>query len=247
MRAHPRDTAAYRGRVRRPAPPARRRLRGRRLALRGLASSPPWSPRSASRRRAACRCCRGSARLRQSPRAGAAMSPSTEPLSRMSTFSVAVTLPVTSPRMMTDLANTCALIRPFGPMVSTFCRSSILPSTCPSIVRSSLPFSSPLMTTDLPMFTATLLHSATGSLLRAGRAPARLRRRLVRSTGVAPAAGPSRRRRRLHRFIPFPHGTLSTCPKSLTSQGVCFDRLGSRSGQYTKALQSLSSPFTAET
>ena len=32
----------------------------------------------------------------------------------MSTFSVAVTLPVTSPRMMTDLANTCALILPFG-------------------------------------------------------------------------------------------------------------------------------------
>ena len=45
---------------------------------------------------------------------GAAMSPSTDPLSRMSTFSVAVTLPVTSPRMMTDLANTCALILPFG-------------------------------------------------------------------------------------------------------------------------------------
>src|SRR5690349_6246357 len=48
---------------------------------------------------------------------GAAMSPSTEPLSRMSTFSLAVTLPVTSPRMTTDFANTCALIFPFGPMV----------------------------------------------------------------------------------------------------------------------------------
>ena len=47
------------------------------------------------------------------------MSPSTEPLSRMSTFSLAVTLPVTSPSMMTDLANTCALILPFAPIVRT--------------------------------------------------------------------------------------------------------------------------------
>src|ERR1043166_6647575 len=29
----------------------------------------------------------------------------------------------------------------------------MVPSTCPSIVRSSLPFNSPLITTDLPMFT----------------------------------------------------------------------------------------------
>ncbi len=95
---------------------------------------------------------------------GAAMSPSTEPLSRMSTFSLAVTLPVTSPRMTTDLANTWALILPFGPIVSTFCRSSILPSTWPSIVRSSLPLSSPLMTTDLPMFTVVFSIPRWGSL-----------------------------------------------------------------------------------
>src|SRR5262245_45956259 len=95
---------------------------------------------------------------------GAAMSPSTEPLSRMSTFSLAVTLPVTSPRMTTDLANTCALIFPFGPIVRTFWRSSILPSTWPSIVRSSLPLSSPLMTTDFPMFTVVLSNPRWGSL-----------------------------------------------------------------------------------
>jgi hypothetical protein len=92
------------------------------------------------------------------------MSPSTEPLSRMSTFSLAVTLPVTSPRMTTDFAKTCALILPFGPMVRTFCRSSILPSTWPSIVRSSLPFSSPLMTTDFPMFTVDFSIPRRGSL-----------------------------------------------------------------------------------
>ncbi len=42
---------------------------------------------------------------------GETMSPSTEPLSRMSTLSLAVTLPVTSPSTMTDFANTCALMR----------------------------------------------------------------------------------------------------------------------------------------
>ena len=38
----------------------------------------------------------------------------------MSTFSEAVTLPMTSPSTITALANTWALILPFGPMVSTF-------------------------------------------------------------------------------------------------------------------------------
>src|SRR5688572_1721990 len=50
---------------------------------------------------------------------GDTMSPSTDPPSRMSTFSVAVTLPLTSPRTITDLACTCALILPLGPIVST--------------------------------------------------------------------------------------------------------------------------------
>ena len=42
---------------------------------------------------------------------GETMSPSTDPLSRMSTLSLAVTLPVTSPSTITDFANTCALMR----------------------------------------------------------------------------------------------------------------------------------------
>ena len=45
----------------------------------------------------------------------------------MSTFSDAVTLPLTSPSTMTALAKTCALILPFGPIVSTWSFSSILP------------------------------------------------------------------------------------------------------------------------
>jgi hypothetical protein len=51
---------------------------------------------------------------------GATMSPSTEPFSLMSTFSVAFRLPVTWPRTTTALAETCALIRPFGPTVRTW-------------------------------------------------------------------------------------------------------------------------------
>src|SRR5581483_4216558 len=61
---------------------------------------------------------------------GEMMSPSTDPLSRMSTFSVAVTLPLTWPRTMTALANTCALILPLGPIVSTCSCRRMVPSTC---------------------------------------------------------------------------------------------------------------------
>ena len=43
------------------------------------------------------------------------MSPSTEPLSRMSTFSLAVTLPVTSPRMIDRLGEHLRLDPPVRP------------------------------------------------------------------------------------------------------------------------------------
>ena len=101
---------------------------------------------------------------------GAVMSPSTEPLSRIATLSVALMSPKTSPSTMTDFANTPALIRPCGPIVRTCCLSSILPSTCPSMVRSSLPLSSPLITTDLPMFTTS--RSATRPPARDAPTPA---------------------------------------------------------------------------
>ena len=60
-------------------------------------------------------------------------------------ISLALMLPVSSPQTTTAFAKTCALMRPFWPIVSVWSRSSILPSTCPSIVRSSLPSSSPLI------------------------------------------------------------------------------------------------------
>jgi hypothetical protein len=107
---------------------------------------------------------------------GADRSPSTEPLSRISTRSLAVTLPCTSPWTTTVLANTDALMRAFGPIVSTFCLSSILPSICPSMVRSSLPLSSPLMMTLLPMFTVSLSEcecrdASTRGVVVSGTAP----------------------------------------------------------------------------
>src|SRR5918993_1567748 len=120
---------------------------------------------------------------------GEMMSPSTDPLSRMSTFSLAFTFPVTSPSTMTAFANTSALMRPFGPTVSTWSRSSTRPSTYPSTVRSSLPFSSPLMTTDLPMLT-TSRNAGRGSSDRWATTGAGA----VCATGAAgtgtPAAGP---------------------------------------------------------
>src|SRR4029453_1116162 len=82
---------------------------------------------------------------------GATMSPSTDPLSLMSTFSVAIRLPVTWPRTTTTLGGTCALIRAFEPTVSTWSLSWILPSTHPSTVRSSLALNSPLMTILFPI------------------------------------------------------------------------------------------------
>ena len=106
---------------------------------------------------AACRRCRGSARPRQSPRAATTMSPSTEPLSRMSTFSVARDVAGDLAEHDDRLGEHLRLDPAVAARWSARARvSSILPSTCPSIVRSSLPFSSPLMTTDLPMFTMSL-------------------------------------------------------------------------------------------
>src|SRR5512145_176909 len=86
---------------------------------------------------------------------GETTSPSTDPLSRMSTFSAAFRLPRTWPKTTIALATTWAVIRALAPMVSTWSRSSILPSTSPSTVRSSLPLSSPLMTMLLPMWTSS--------------------------------------------------------------------------------------------
>ena len=49
---------------------------------------------------------------------GETMSPSTDPLSRISTDSLALMLPVSSPQTTTAFAKTCALMRPPWPMVS---------------------------------------------------------------------------------------------------------------------------------
>src|SRR5688572_15415549 len=87
---------------------------------------------------------------------GAMRSPSTEPLSRMSIFSTAVMFPCTCPCTTTDLARIFAMILPLALMVSMFCRSSMVPSTSPSMVMSSLALKAPLTTTLLPMWALSL-------------------------------------------------------------------------------------------
>src|SRR5262245_26781784 len=74
------------------------------------------------------------------------------PVAWISTRSVPRTLPATRPITTTDLACTSALIVPFAPIVSTLLGSVTLPSTLPSITRSSSPVRSPLIVIDLPMF-----------------------------------------------------------------------------------------------
>src|ERR1700758_1059630 len=68
-----------------------------------------------------------------------------------STRSVAWRLPSSFPCTMTPFASTLAFTCPFGPTVRLFPFSRMLPSTWPSRYKSSLPVSSPLITTDFPM------------------------------------------------------------------------------------------------
>ena len=68
----------------------------------------------------------------------------------MSTFSRAVTLPVTDPLMVTILATIGAVTLAVSPIVSTESVSSILPVTYPSIVRSSDGVTVPVMMTVAP-------------------------------------------------------------------------------------------------
>ena len=82
---------------------------------------------------------------------GAEIAPSTEPVSPMLTSSLAWMLPFTLPRTTIDFADNCALTLPVGPTVRTCCRSSIVPSTSPSMTRSSPPLTSASMTTPFPI------------------------------------------------------------------------------------------------
>ena len=106
---------------------------------------------------------------------GAITSPSTMPVAWISTRSVPRTLPATRPITTTDFACTSALIAPFAPIVSRLLGSVTLPSTLPSITRSSSPVRSPLIVIDLPMFAMSPFPSRSrprgaGGGLRARRA-----------------------------------------------------------------------------
>ena len=129
---------------------------------------------------------------------GAAMSPSTDPLSRMSTFSLAVTLPVTSPRTMTALANTCALILPFGPIVRHVLAELDLAF---DLAFDGQVLAAVQLALDDDRFADvhwSFSISCWGSLAGA------CDRRTWRPAAAVPAGAGAGRR--LHRFIPFPHG-----------------------------------------
>src|SRR5580700_94155 len=74
-------------------------------------------------------------------------------------------LPSSLPCTTTPLASTLALTWPLGPTVRLFPLRAMLPSTWPSRYRSSLPESSPLMKTDLPI----CANPVAGALI--GRSP----------------------------------------------------------------------------
>ena len=82
-------------------------------------------------------------------------------------FAANISFHILFPSITIALAATCALIRPCAPMVSTCWRSSIVTSTWPSTVRSSLPLNSPLMTTLVPIFTVRCSCRDADSVRRA--------------------------------------------------------------------------------
>src|SRR5215470_12892739 len=100
-----------------------------------------------------------------------AMSPSTTADFLRSTRSVARRLPSSFPWTMTPLAFTLALTCPLGPTVRLLPFSRMLPSTWPSRYRSSLPESSPLMTTDFPICANSPLLGTSMSAISLGSLP----------------------------------------------------------------------------
>ena len=144
--------------------------------------------------------------------------------------------------MITDFANTCALIAPFGAD-----RQHVL-------AQLDLALDLPL---DGQVFAAVELafdddrfayvHSSFSPVHAEGRRPVAGRRRRLRgwrrSYRAAPALARAGRCSRLCRIIPFPHWAFSTYPKCWSQ----FRGSGSRvTSQYTHALCPLSSPFIAE-
>src|SRR5262245_33908184 len=85
------------------------------------------------------------------------------PVAWISTRSVPRTLPATRPITTTDFACTSALIAPLAPIVSWLLGSVTLPSTLPSITRSSSPVRSPEIVIDLPMFAVVSFPSRSRS------------------------------------------------------------------------------------
>src|SRR5581483_7575434 len=89
--------------------------------------------------------------LSSTERRRALISPSTAQPARSSTRPLATTLPCTRPMINTSFAVRSAATCALGPTVNRLSERLTVPSTCPSTIKSSLPFTSPRITTLLPM------------------------------------------------------------------------------------------------
>ena len=117
---------------------------------------------------------------------GATMSPTTEPVARTSSCSLALTFPVTAPLIVMFLANKSALIVARGPMVKLWSPTSIDPSTWPSIVKSSVLMTLPSTQTDRPIHPASRrsFSGALGSVASPGRTRSPVLSQLLTGNGA---------------------------------------------------------------
>ena len=173
---------------------------------------------------------------------GEMMSPSTDPLSRMSTFSLAVTLPVTSPSTITALANTCALMRAVRAdrqhVVAQLNRAFDVAFDRQVLAAVQLALDDDRFADvhDVLLHVMARLRTRTGQPRPCGR-----RGWLRRSRWLSA--------RRADGFIAFPHVILrlTSCFEAQGAQGAA-SRIGARRSrsQYMERVQILSSPFVTE-
>ena len=155
---------------------------------------------------------------------GAAMSPTTEPVARTSSRSLALTFPVTAPLIVMFLATRSAVIVALGPMVKLWSPSSIDPSTWPSIVKSSVLMTLPSTRTDRPIHAASRrsFSGALGSVASPGRTrSAVLSPFVIRSLSSGCQPGHHPPTASTSRQSPLPDLPLHPSYSSLTCRAAC--------------------------
>jgi len=101
--------------------------------------------------------------------------PSTWPLGRSSTRSVAVSLPLTVPRTVTVRAMTSELTLPYFAMANPWSGTMTLPSTRPSMIKCSLERISPLTKIVRPIDVRPSGRSGSGTGIRSSVGMVRVR------------------------------------------------------------------------